>query len=73
MKLLKDEEAKKELQRELKKHLLDKLKSYTNIIELKGIRYRIDDLLKDLEKIEDNEILVHILEKEVFNNSFVFS
>ena len=67
MKLLKDEEAKKELQRELKKHLLDKLKSYTNIIELKGIRYRIDDLLKDLEKIEDNEILVHILEKEEIN------
>jgi len=64
MKLLKDEEAKKELQRELKKHLLDKLKSYTNIIELKGIKYRIDDLVKDLDKIEDNEVLVQILEKE---------
>jgi len=64
MKLLKDEEAKKELQRELKKHLLDKLKSYTNIIELKGVKYRIDDLVKDLDKIEDNEVLVQILEKE---------
>ena len=55
---------KKELQRELKKHLLDKLKSYTNVIELKGTKYRIDDLVKDLDKIEDNEVLVQILEKE---------
>lgn len=61
--LLKDEQKQKELDIQLKKFLIDRIKIYTNTIILDGKKIRLDEILKDLTKISD-EVLIKVLEKE---------
>ena len=65
-KLLLDEESKKELDIRLKKHIIELLRRYTNIIQLKsGKKIKLDDLLKDLNKISQDEIIKALEYQEV--------
>ena len=62
---LKDLQKKKEYEMEIKKRAIDLLRKYTNSIVLKeGKRVKLDDLLKDLNKISEEEINKHLTDQE---------
>lgn len=64
--ILKDEQKQKELDIQLKKYLIERIKVYTNIIMQGSKKLKLEDLLKDLSKttVED---LIKILENEEVN------
>ena len=59
----KDEELNKELQSKLKKYLLEKIKIYTNVIYVKGKKFKIEELMREVDKVTHYE-LMKILEQE---------
>jgi hypothetical protein len=63
--LLKDEQKKKEFEAQLKKYLIERIKIYTNVLFFDGKKVKLDDLLKDLSKVSDEQ-LIKLLEKEEF-------
>jgi hypothetical protein len=64
--ILKDEQKQKELDIQLKKYLIERIKVYTNVIMQGSKKLKLEDLLKDLSKttVED---LIKILENEEVN------
>lgn len=64
--VLKDEQKQKELDIQLKKYLIERIKIYTNVIFKGSKKFKLEDLLKDLSKttVED---LIKILENEEIN------
>lgn len=64
--LLKDEQKKKEFDIQLKKYLIDRIKVYTGVLHIEGKKIKLDDLLKDLTKVSDEQ-LIKLLEKEEYN------
>lgn len=63
--ILKDEQKKKEFDIQLKKYLIDRVRIYTNVLFIDGKKVKLDDLLKDLNKISDEQ-LIKLLEKEEY-------
>jgi translation initiation factor 3 subunit A len=63
--ILKDEQKKKEFDVQLKKYLIDRIRIYTNVLFIEGKKVKLDDLLKDLNKISDEQ-LIKLLEKEEY-------
>ena len=62
---LKDLQKKKEYEIEIKKRVVDLLRKYTNSIVLKGgKRIKLDDLLKDLNKISEEELIKQLTDQE---------
>ena len=62
---LKDLQKKKEYEIEIKRRVIDLLRKYTNSIVLKeGKRIKLDDLLKDLNKITEEEIIKALTDQE---------
>ena len=62
---LKDLQKKKEYEIEIKKRAIDLLRKYTNSIVLKGgKRIKLDDLLKDLNKITEEELIRQLTDQE---------
>ena len=62
---LRDLQKKKEYETEIKKRAIDLLRKYTNSIVLKeGKRIKLDDLLKDLNKVTEEEIIKHLTDQE---------
>ena len=58
---LKDLQKKKEYEIELKKGIIEYLRKYTNSVVLKeGKRIKLDDLLKDLNKITEDELTTQL-------------
>jgi hypothetical protein len=60
--LLKDEQKKKEFDIQLKKYLVDRIKVYTNVLIIEGKKVKLDDIIKDLSKYSDEQ-LIKLLEK----------
>ena len=62
---LKDQQKKKEYETEIKKRVIDLLRQYTNSVVLKeGKRIKLDDLLKDLNKISEEELIKQLTDQE---------
>ena len=58
---LKDLQKKKEYEIEIKKAIIEYLRKYTNSVVLKeGKRIKLDDLLKDLSKITEDELTTQL-------------
>ena len=63
---LRSEQEQKELEAEMKRYLIDSLRKFTNSIILKdGKRIKLDDLLKDLNKITPEELINHYDEQKI--------
>ncbi len=64
--IMKDKQKEKELDIQLKKYLIERIKVYTNVIMQGSKKFKLEDLLKDLSKttVED---LIKILENEEIN------
>jgi translation initiation factor 3 subunit A len=63
--LLKDEQKKKEFDIQLKKYLIERIKIYTNVLFIDGKKVKLDEILKDLSKFSDEQ-LIKLLEKEEY-------
>jgi translation initiation factor 3 subunit A len=64
--LLKDEQKSKELDMQLKKYLIERIKVFTNSIVVDGKKIKLDEIQKDLDKIK-SEVLIKVLEDEEIN------
>ena len=63
---LRSEQEQRELEAEMKRYLIDSLRTFTNSIILKdGKRIKLDDLLKDLNKITPEELIKHYDEQKI--------
>ena len=63
---LRSEQEQRELEADMKKYLIDSLRKFTNSIVLKdGKRIKLDDLLKDLNKVTPEELIKHYDEQKV--------
>ena len=63
---LRSEQEQRELEADMKKYLIDSLRKFTNSIVLKdGKRIKLDDLLKDLNKITPEELIKHYDEQKL--------
>lgn len=68
--ILKDEKKKKEFENQLKKYLIDRIRLFTNVIVVKEKKYHIDDLLKNLDKVSDTDLVSALEEEEILVISF---
>jgi hypothetical protein len=64
--LLKDEQKSRELDIQLKKYLLERIKVFTNSIVVDGKKVKLDEIQKDLDKVK-SEVLIKVLEDEEVN------
>ena len=63
---LRSEQEQREIEAEMKKYLIDSLRTFTNSIVLKdGKRIKLDDLLKDLNKVTPEELIKHFDEQKI--------
>ena len=63
---LRSEQEQRELEAEMKRYLIDSLRKFTNSIILKdGKRIKLDDLLKDLNKVTPEELINHYDEQKI--------
>ena len=63
---LRSEQEQRELEAEMKRYLIDSLRKFTNSIVLKdGKRIKLDDLLKDLNKVTPEELIKHYDEQKI--------
>ena len=63
---LRSEQEQRELEADMKKYLIDSLRKFTNSIVLKdGKRIKLDDLLKDLNKVTPEELIKHYDEQKI--------
>ena len=63
---LRSEQEQRELEAEMKRYLIDSLRKFTNSIVLKdGKRIKLDDLLKDLNKVTSEELIKHYDEQKI--------
>ena len=63
---LRSEQEQRELEAEMKRYLIDSLRKFTNSIILKdGKRIKLDDLLKDLNKVTPEELIKHYDEQKI--------
>ena len=62
---IKDAQQKKEYENKIKRYVIDLLRKYTNSIQLKdGKKIKLDDLLKDLNRVSEEEIFKSLQEQE---------
>lgn len=61
---LKNAQKKKEYDIQVKKYVIDNLRRYTNAIIVDGKRIKLDDLLKDLNKVTEEEIIKSLENQE---------
>lgn len=64
--LARDEQKQKELDIQLKKYLIERIKIFTNVVVIDGKKIKLEEISKDLSKIKDEQ-LVKILEDEEIN------
>ena len=63
---LRSEQEQREIEAEMKRYLIDSLRTFTNSIVLKdGKRIKLDDLLKDLNKVTPEELIKHFDEQKI--------
>ena len=63
---LRSEQEQREIEAEMKRYLIDSLRTFTNSIVLKdGKRIKLDDLLKDLNKVTPEELIRHFDEQKI--------
>ena len=63
---LRSEQEQREIEAEMKRYLIDSLRTFTNSIVLKdGKRIKLDDLLKDLNKVTPEELIKHYDEQKI--------
>ena len=62
---IKDAQQKKEYENKIKRYVIDLLRKYTNSIQLNdGKKIKLDDLLKDLNRVSEEEIFKALQEQE---------
>ena len=62
---IKNAQQKKEYENKIKRYVIDLLRKYTNSIQLNdGKKIKLDDLLKDLNRVSEEEILKALQEQE---------
>ena len=62
---IKDAQMKKEYENNIKRYVIDLIRKYTNSIHLSdGKKIKLDDLLKDLNRVTEDEILKTLQEQE---------
>ena len=64
--ILKDEQKNKELDLQLKKYLIDRIKVYTNTIIVDSKKVKLEEIIKDLNKVK-SDTLIKVLEDEEVN------